>query len=42
MHGYYYQTVMEKNIIYDFGNDFCFQNEELSLQFNWTGGFFHM
>ena len=21
----------EKKIIYDFGNDFCFQNEELSL-----------
>ena len=21
----------EKNIIYNFGNDFCFQNEELSL-----------
>ena len=24
-------TVMKKNIIFDFGNDFCFQNEELSL-----------
>ena len=22
---------MKKNIIYNFGNDFCFQNEELSL-----------
>ena len=32
----------EKKIIYNFGNDFCFQNEELSLQFNWTGGFLHM
>ena len=24
-------TVMKKKIIYDFGNDFCFQNKELSL-----------
>ena len=24
-------TVMKKNIIYNIGNDFCFQNEELSL-----------
>ena len=24
-------TVMEKKIIYNFGNDFYFQNEELSL-----------
>ena len=29
----------EKKIIYDFGNDFCFQNQELS---NWTGEFLHM
>ena len=28
MHGYYNSN--EKKIIYNFGNDFCFQNEELS------------
>ena len=31
MHGYYYAYMAIKNIIYDFGNDFCFQNEEFSL-----------
>ena len=28
--------------IYNFGNDFYFQNEEFILEFNWTGGFLRM
>ena len=31
----------KKTLIYNFGNDFYFQNEEFS-PFNWTGGFLHM